>query len=146
LVCELRGAVVATPDYFRRYGRPVTPQDLFEHSCITHRRTGRDDAYPWTFIDGAVSYAQIVKGTVAFNDADLIIEAALAGMGIAYVFEDEVSARLASGELERVLEASSIRFPGYDFYYSNRRQNTPALVAFIEHLRAAYSPALGASE
>ena len=137
---------MATPDYFRRYGRPVTPQDLFEHSCITHRRTGRDDAYPWTFIDGAVSYAQIVKGTVAFNDADLIIEAALAGMGIAYVFEDEVSARLASGELERVLEASSIRFPGYDFYYSNRRQNTPALVAFIEHLRAAYSPALGASE
>jgi DNA-binding transcriptional LysR family regulator len=140
---ELRGAVVASPAYFRRCGVPATPQDLFNHDCITHRKTGRDEVYPWTFMDGDTSYAQMMTGTVALNDADLVIEAALAGIGIAYVFEDEVAAQLASGKLERVLAGSSVRFPGYDFYYSNRRQNTPALVAFIEHLRGAYSPALG---
>jgi len=141
---ELRGAVVATPAYFKRCGVPATPHDLFTHTCITHRKTGRDEAYQWMFMEQARTYAQTMTGTVAFNDADLVIEAALAGLGIAYVFEDAVVAQLASGQLERVLGAYSIRFPGYDFYYSNRRQNSPALVAFIEHLRAAYSPALGA--
>ncbi len=142
---ELCGALVATPAYFRRCGVPTTPQDLFTHTCITHRKTGRDDVYPWMFMDEGRTYSQKMTGTVAFNDADLVIEAALAGIGIAYVFEDEVTAQLASGELERVLDAYSIRFPGYDFYYANRRQNTPALVAFIAHLRATYAPALGES-
>ena len=137
---ELRGAVVATPDYFKRCGVPATPQDLFAHTCITHRKTGRDDDYPWMFMEEGGTYSQKMTGSVAFNDADLVIEAAMAGLGVAYVFEDEVAAHLASGQLERVLAACSIRFPGYDFYYSNRRQNTPALVAFIDHLRDTHAP------
>ena len=140
---ELRGAVVATPDYFIRRGVPKTPQDLFQHSCIAHRKPGLDEVYSWPFIDGGKSYVQRMTGTLAFNDADLVIDAALAGLGIAYVFEDAVAAQLASGTLQRVLELCTIRFPGYDFYYANRRQNTPALVAFIEYLRATHSPGLG---
>ena len=139
---ELRGAVVGTPDYFKRNGAPATAQDLFQHTCITHRKTGLDEVYPWLFMDGERTYSLRITGTVAFNDADLVIDAALAGIGLAYVFEDEVAAQLGSGELVRVLTESSIRFPGYDFYYSNRRQNTPALVAFIDHLRSTYAPSL----
>ena len=48
---ELRGALVATPAYFRRCGVPATPQDLFSHTCITHRKTGRDEVYPWMFME-----------------------------------------------------------------------------------------------
>ncbi len=138
---ELRGAVVATPAYFKRCGVPVTPQDLFAHTCITHRKTGQDEVYPWLFVDQGKQYAQRMTGSVAFNDADLVIEAALTGIGVAYVFEDEVAPQLASGELVRVLVDYAIRFPGYDFYYASRRQNTPALVAFIAHLRDRRDPA-----
>ena len=141
---ELRGAVVGAPGYFARHGVPVTPQALFQHTCITHRKTGLDEVYPWLFMEDERTYAQRMRGTVAFNDADLVIEAALAGIGLAYVFEDEAAPHFAAGTLMRVLEASSIRFPGYDFYYLNRRQNTPALVAFIAHLRETYVPSIEA--
>ncbi len=134
---ELRGALVATPAYLARRGVPKTPQDLYQHSCITHRKPGLDEVYAWPFIESGKTFSQRMQGTLAFNDADLVIEAALAGLGIAYVFEDAAAAPLAAGTLQRVLEPCSIRFPGYDFYYANRRQNTPALVAFIAYLRAA---------
>lgn len=143
---ELHGAVVGTPAYFKSHGVPTTPQDLFQHACITHRKTGLDEVYPWLFMEGERTYAQRMIGTVAFNDADLVIEAALAGIGLAYVFEDAVASHLATGVLQRVLDTTSIRFPGYDFYYANRRQNTPAMLAFIEHLRARHLPAFGTDQ
>ena len=70
-----------------------------------------------------------------FNNADLIREAALAGHGIAYVYENEVVADIEAGRLRRILERWCPTFPGYYLYHPSRRQTPPALAALIAALR-----------
>ena len=70
-----------------------------------------------------------------FNDGDLLLEAARAGHGLAYVYGDAVVADVAAGRLTRVLEKWCPPFPGYFLYHPSRRQTPPALSAFIAALR-----------
>jgi DNA-binding transcriptional LysR family regulator len=70
----------------------------------------------------------------------LILEAALAGHGIAYVYEDTATAHVAAGRLTRILERSSPPFPGYYLYHPSRRQTPPALSALVASLRHRAPP------
>jgi len=135
---DIRMAVVGAPSYFADRALPRTPRELSGHRCINYRHIRSGGLYPWEFEDKGRPFEVRVEGTLVFNNADLIREAALAGQGIAYVYEDEVAADLEAGRLTRILEKWCPTFPGYYLYHPSRRQSPPALAALIAALR--YNP------
>jgi DNA-binding transcriptional LysR family regulator len=132
----LQMAAVATPAYFARHGVPETPRDLHRHSCINWRRPTDGNIYRWEFVKGGRQLEVSVTGPLIVTDIELARRAALDGVGIAYLFDEQVEPWLARGALQRVLEAWSPRFPGFYLYYPSRRQPPAPLVAFVEFLRS----------
>ena len=76
-----------------------------------------------------------MNGPLIVDDVDLVIRAALDGVGLAYLGEDRAAPHLATGALLRVLEPWCQPFPGFFLYYPSRRQQPAALSALIETLR-----------
>jgi DNA-binding transcriptional LysR family regulator len=134
---ELRAALVASPGYLQGREPPRSPADLAHHRLIAHRRPDRRGTYPWPFDEGGRATRLQPEGACAFNDSDLVLEAALAGLGIAYVFEDAAAPHVAAGRLVRLLEPLSARIGSYALYHLSRRQTPPALAALLAALRAA---------
>ena len=132
---EVQMAVVAAPAYLATHPRPRTPHDLAAHRCINLRLRTLGGLYAWEFEKDGRELKVRVEGQVAFNDARLIIKAARAGFGLAYVFRDLVEAELASGELVELLADWTPPFAGYHLYYPSRRQQSPAFAALVEALR-----------
>jgi DNA-binding transcriptional LysR family regulator len=132
---NLRSAVVASPSYFANHSIPTTPQDLAEHCCINYRFATAGSLYPWDFERGGRSFQVRVDGAIILNDGDLILAAALAGQGIAYLYEDQIVQLVAEGRLLRVLKEWCPTFPGYYLYHPSRRQIAPALTALIEAIQ-----------
>ncbi|MBU8539004.1 LysR family transcriptional regulator [Falsiroseomonas tokyonensis] len=132
----LRMAVVGAPAYFARRPAPKTPQDLTSHACINIRLPTHGGVYAWEFERGGRELRVRAEGPLVFNVAPPLLRAALAGLGLAYVFEDQAQPYLAEGRLERVLDDWCPPFPGYHLYYPSRRQPTPAFALLVEALRA----------
>jgi DNA-binding transcriptional LysR family regulator len=132
---ELRMAVVGAPAYFARRPPPSTPQDLIGHACINLRLPTHDSLYAWEFEKDGREVRTRVEGPLVFNVAPSLLKAALLGLGLAYVFEDQVQAHLAEGRLLRVLADWCPPFPGYYLYYPSRRQPTSAFALLVDALR-----------
>jgi DNA-binding transcriptional LysR family regulator len=132
---EMRMAVVGAPSYFTRHPRPKTPQDLTEHSCINLRLPTLGGLYAWELEKGRSELRVRVEGQLVFNVAPLLLKAALAGFGLAFMFEEQVRADLDNGRLVRVLADWCPPFPGYHLYYPSRRQHTSAFALFVEAVR-----------
>jgi DNA-binding transcriptional LysR family regulator len=132
---DIRMAVVGTPSYFADHPAPRTPRDLALHRCINYRRIKAGGLYAWDFEEKGRPLEVRVEGPLAFNNSDLIREAALAGQGLAYVYDDEVAADVHAGRLTRILEKWCPTFPGYYLYHPSRRQTPPALTALVAVLR-----------
>ena len=131
----LRVAVVAAPDYLTNHPAPTEPSDLTEHRCIAYG-DANGDLSPWSFErEGRAVMVTPGRGPV-FNDADLLVAAALKGFGILYILEDLVAAPVADGRLIRLLEPWCEPFAGYHLYYPDR-QGTRAFETFKEALRAS---------
>jgi DNA-binding transcriptional LysR family regulator len=132
---DMRMAVVGAPSYFRRQAEPKKPQDLINHRCINLRLPTRGGLYAWEFEKGARKLKVRVEGPLTFNGSYQMLNAALAGFGVAYVPEDLTQPHLARGRLKRVLEDWCPPFSGYHLYYPSRRQTTPAFALLVEALR-----------
>lgn len=137
---EIPTALVAAPKYFERHPAPVSPHDLVTHDCIGHRM-GSGALHPWPFQDDGHEFSVKTRGRLIFNDSDLILDAALAGRGLAYVFADQVEDYMRAGRLVGVLDRWTTTHAGYFLYYASRRQQPPALAALIEWLRNVTIPA-----
>src|ERR1700712_4360844 len=96
---DMRSAVVGAPSYFANRPKPKTPQDLTTHSCINLRLPTHGGLYAWEFEKGKRELRVRVEGQLVFNATAPMLEAALAGLGLAYVTEDSVQAYLADGRL-----------------------------------------------
>ena len=133
----LRMAVVALPAYFAARGVPENPRDLMSHSCINQRMQTSGGLYVWDFeqLDNQVNVR--VDGQLIFNTSSHIVDAALAGLGIAYLPQEEFEPHLREGRLERVLEDWCPPFSGYYLYYPSRRQPSPAFTLVANALRKA---------
>ena len=130
-----RMVVVGSPDYLARCGRPLVPADLVGHACF-RLRWPSGTLLPWEFErDGQVLRIE-VSGPLIIDDMMVQHRATLDGAGLAYVLEGQVEEELASGALVTVLDAWCPPFPGFHLYYPSRRQVSPALRAFIDHMRA----------
>jgi DNA-binding transcriptional LysR family regulator len=132
---DLRMAVVGTPSYFKRQAEPKKPQDLINHRCINLRLPTQGGLYAWEFEKGTRKLKVRVEGPLTFNGSYQMLNAALAGFGVAYVPEDLTQPHLARGRLKRVLEDWCPPFSGYHLYYPSRRQTTPAFALLVEALR-----------
>jgi DNA-binding transcriptional LysR family regulator len=132
---DLRMAVVGAPSYFKRQAEPKKPQDLINHRCINLRLPTQGGLYAWEFEKGTRKLRVRVEGPLIFNGSYQMLNAALAGFGVAYVPEDLTQPHLARGRLKRVLEDWCPPFSGYHLYYPSRRQTTPAFALLVEALR-----------
>jgi DNA-binding transcriptional LysR family regulator len=132
---RLRMAAIAAPSYFKVHPKPKTPRDLARHSCINLRLTSASGLYAWEFDKGGRELKVRVDGQLVFNRIPLILDAALAGRGIAFVMEDQVAAHVADGSLVRVLEDWCEPFDGYHLYYPSRRQASAAFALLVKALR-----------
>jgi DNA-binding transcriptional LysR family regulator len=132
---DMRMAVVAAPSYFATRPPPRVPQDLTAHSCINLRLPTLGGLYAWEFEKNGRALKVRVEGQFICNGSATMLEAALAGFGLAYVPEDTAAAHIAGGRLRRVLEDWCPFYPGYHLYYPSRRQPTPAFAVLVNALR-----------
>jgi DNA-binding transcriptional LysR family regulator len=132
---DMRMAVVGAPRYFAARKPPRTPQELTGHSCINLRLPTYGGLYAWEFEKDGRELKVRVDGQLVFNNIALRLKAALAGLGLAYLPEDEVGAEIESGALVRVLGDWCPPFPGYHLYYPSRRQSGPAFGIVVDALR-----------
>ena len=132
---DLRMAVVGSRSYFERRKRPQTPRDLTAHECINLRLPTYGGLYTWEFEKNKREFKVHVEGQLVFNNIALRLNAARAGLGLAYLPEDQVEADIAAGRLVRVLGDWCPPFSGYHLYYPSRRQSSPAFARIVESLR-----------
>lgn len=132
---DLRMAVVGTPKYFATRSMPKTPQELTRHDCINLRLATRGGLYAWEFEKGRRKLNVHVEGQLVCNRPAQMLDAALAGLGLAYLSEEAVRPHLVKGRLERVLADWCPAYPGYHLYYPSRRQPSPAFALLVEALR-----------
>ncbi len=132
---DFRMAVVGAPSYFARRPKPKNPQDLTAHDCINIRLPTYGSIYAWEFEKRGRALKVRVEGQLVFNNIALRVNAALAGLGLAYLSEDQVQEHVAEGRLVRVLGDWCPPFSGYHLYYPSRRQAAPAFALLVEALR-----------
>lgn len=131
----LRMAVVGSPDYLARHEVPKHPRDLRSHRCINVRLPSAGTIYKWEFERGTEKIDIAVDGPLVFDTGGMVVDAALAGIGLGYVLEDRAQHHFESGALVRLLADWCPPFPGFYLYYPGRRQVSPALAAFIQAVR-----------
>ncbi len=131
---DMRLVVVGSPDYLVHHPRPRTPQDLTEHDCLCLRLPSHGGLLPWEFKRRGKSINAHVTGRLVFNSSDMIVAAALAGYGLAWVPDDTVAEHIAAGRLVSVLDDWSQTFSGYHLYYASR-SSSPAVGLVVEALR-----------
>jgi DNA-binding transcriptional LysR family regulator len=139
---KLRMAAVAAPAYFARHPVPKTPEDLTKHSCINMRFPTHGGLYVWEFGRRGKQLNVRVDGQVILNTTPHIVLAALEGLGIAFLPEEEFAPHMEKGRLVRVLEDWCAPFEGYYLYDPSRRQPSPAFSLVLDALRS--QPAVGA--
>lgn len=131
----LRMAVAASPEYLAGKPLPRTPHDLMQHRCVNLRLPTHGGLYAWDFERKGQALNVRVQGQATFNNTYLMLQAAVEGMGFAYVPFDTMAGHIAAGRLVPVLEDWWPTFPGYHLYYASRRQIAPALALVVEALR-----------
>lgn len=136
LTDDIRFAAVGSPAYFSAHGRPDTPQALHQHNCIRFRFDS-GAIYRWEFERQGRKEVINVSGPLTLTDQPFMVEAAIDGIGIAFVPEHLALEALESGKLERVLEDWCPSMPGLCLYYSGHRHVSVALRALITAVRRA---------
>lgn len=132
---DWRMVVVAAPEYFAQHGLPETPYELQNHNCINMRLPTLGGIYSWEFYKDGKEIRVKVEGQLIFNNLASRVDAALTGMGVAYVPEDCVRKYIDEGKLQIALDDWCAPFAGYYLYYPSRKQHTAAFSKLIEAVR-----------
>jgi DNA-binding transcriptional LysR family regulator len=131
---ELRFVIVGSPAYFEQHSKPRKPGDLSGHRCI-RARWPSGVLYRWELARHGEAFSLDVKGSLTLDEPSLMRSAALAGAGLAYLWEAPVAADIESGLLVPVLREWIPSTPGLCLYYPGRRNVPAALRAFIDFVR-----------
>jgi DNA-binding transcriptional LysR family regulator len=131
-----RKVAVASPDYLERFGRPRTPEALLQHNCVQFRLT-TGAIYRWEFEVKGRKVDIPVTGALVTDNMDLVLRAAVDGVGIGYTLESHAARFLQTGQLVLVLEPFVTEFPGWFLYHPSRRQMPAPLKVFADFLRKA---------
>jgi DNA-binding transcriptional LysR family regulator len=127
-----RLTIVAAPAYLARHGRPETLEDLARHRCIQRRFSG-GNLYAWEVErDGREITLSGMEGAITINDDAMVLDAALNGSGIAFVYEGRAMGEIAAGLLVELFPDNCASFPGFYLYHASRKSMRPAVRAFID--------------
>jgi len=129
-----RFVVVGSPGYFAAHGRPSHPSELKAHGCFA-QVFPRGNQMAWTFEKAGDEISVLPRGPLASTDASIQLQAACAGLGLAFLFEELCAAEIATGRLVSVLDDWSPLFPGPYLYYPERRLMAGALRAFVDFVK-----------
>ncbi|MDG4908025.1 LysR family transcriptional regulator [Mesorhizobium sp. WSM4898] len=132
LTPPVKAVVVASPGYIGKHGRPRDVADLARHNCIGYRLVRSGGLYRWDLNENGKDVVVETRGTAIVTDSLAAIDLALAGVGLAYVFEPLVRADLAAGRLVQILPKTAIEEPGLFLYFPRRASMAPKLRAFID--------------
>ncbi len=132
---EIKMAIVATPDYLKANPAPEHPRELVEHRCINLRLPTSGKLNEWRLAKRGRAVHVRVDGPLICNTIDLILDAVLSGMGLAYLPLDVVEKDIRAGRLVPVLEEWTTPLPAYHLYYPNRRFASPASKLLVEAVR-----------
>lgn len=132
---RLRMAAAASPAYFATRPQPMNPRELVHHNCINMRMQSGGGLYTWDFERQGRQLSVRVDGQLIFNTSPNMVDAALRGLGIAFLPEQEFAPHIEDGGLIRVLEDWCEPFAGYYLYYPSRRQPSPAFSLVVDALR-----------
>jgi len=132
---DLRMAAAASPQYLERCPPPKTPDDLGAHNCVNLRFPTYGGLYAWEFEKDGRALNVRVEGQLTVNDTALALQAAMDGLGIGCITNNQMLPLIAEGRLVRVLEDWCPPFPGYHLYYPSRRQHSSGFAAIIAALR-----------
>src|SRR5882672_8913036 len=135
---DQRVVVVGSPAYFAIHGKPSHPGDLHAHACINLRKTN-GTVNRWKFVENGKDLEIAVDGHIVTNDGAVLVDAALEGLGLAYVFESMVRKLVAEKLLVRVLDKYCPEIPGYFLYYPSRVNLAPKLKALVDFLKRSNS-------
>lgn len=128
-------AVIGSPTYFSGRPIPLEPAELAAHRCIRLRLRGSGVLFDWEFERDGRELRVAVEGPLTVDSSEFAVRAAADGVGLAYATLADVEARIASGELVRVLADWCPPTGRLHLYYPGRRQVPSALRAFIDWLR-----------
>lgn len=125
-----RYAVVGSPTYTEKHGKPRVPPDLLQHPCI-RVRLPNGSLYRWQFEKHGQTAQINVSGPITLDEASLARTAVLEGVGLGFFMEQDVRTDIEAGRLVRVLEDWTPPFGGLSLYYPGRRNPSAALKAFV---------------
>nr|WP_205600899.1 LysR family transcriptional regulator [Halomonas socia] len=129
-------AVVGSPAYFAEYPPPTTPHDLARHRCIGCYSGPGGSFYRWEFEKDGAAIVMDVTGPLATDDPDLMLSAALAGVGLWHGVEELARQAIAEGRLIRVLADWSPSYPGFHLCYAAGVGLAPATRVVVDALKA----------
>jgi DNA-binding transcriptional LysR family regulator len=135
LTPDVRMMIVGAPSYFERRPLPTSPQDLLKHNCITLRLASSGGVYAWELRNGDRDLQARVSGQATFNSAYQMLNAALSGIGLAFIPADLAEPHVGGGRLLSVMESWCPTFPGLHAYYLSRRHSSRAFALVIEAIR-----------
>jgi DNA-binding transcriptional LysR family regulator len=135
LTPPFKAIMVASPAYLDAKGAPRSLAELGRHRCIGYRMIASGSIYAWDLTDGDRDIAVEVSGPVRVTDSLYARELALAGVGIAYLFEPLVRADIREGRLKWILPKASVEEPGLFLYFPRGASAMPKLRAFVEVAR-----------
>ena len=133
---DQRIVVVGSPAYLSAHAKPEHPRDLHAHDCINLRKFTRGTVDRWRYVEKGKDLEVAVDGPIVTNDGAVLVDAAVDGLGLAYVFEDMVKQLVAEKHLVRVLDRYCPLVQGYFLYYPSRAHVPPKLRALIDFLKS----------
>ena len=140
LTPPFKAIMVASPAYIEAKGAPKSIADLAHHHCIGFRMLSSGGIYAWELADQGRDVAVSVQGPARVTDSSVAKELAVAGIGIAYLFEPLARADIREGRLRWLLPESAIEEPGLFLYFPKSVAQAPKLRAFVEVARAVMKP------
>ena len=129
-----RHAVVGSPEYFEQHGKPMVPPDLLNHRCIRVRLPD-GSLFRWCFEKDGEQVQIDVRGPIALDEASLTRAAVLEGVGVGYIFEQDILSEIEAGRVIRILKDWTPPYPGLCLYYPGRRNLSAGVKAFLELAR-----------
>ena len=132
---DIAMSVVGSPSYFATRGKPRHPRDLREHQCINYRSRTTGSLHRWELLDKGRRIEVAVEGRVSLDDVDFMVDAAVSGLGLAFVPENRVRKLVAEKQLVHVLEPHCPTLPGFFLYYPSRAHLPLKLKALIDYLK-----------